>query len=289
MPLCRFQLHATGSEITRLGWVDLERQRVFELSETLAGLLGLQSDIRLRRLNELRRSAVATFPLKNVIMRAPIDEQEVWAAGATYERSEDARERESVEADVYQPAYRASRPEIFFKAQGWRCVGDGQFVGIRADSTWDVPEPELTLVIDAHGDLAGYTIGNDMTSRSIEGEDPRYLTQAKMYHASCSLGPWIMLREELPDASALGIWMTIKRDDAELWSGNYSTSGLWRSFDELITCLWAALEHPSGAFLMSGTGIVPPSEFTLQSGDSIEIDIEGIGRLTNKAMRLEAR
>ena len=289
MPLCRFQLHATGSEITRLGWVDLEHQRVFELADTLANLLGLSGSKRLERLVELRRSAVATFPLKNVVMRAPVDEQEVWAAGVTYERSRDERVEESAHQDLYERAYDAARPELFLKAVGWRCVGDGQPVGIRADSTWDVPEPELTVVIDALGEIVGYTAGNDLSSRSIEGENALYLSQAKIYHASCALGPWIMLREELPDVSDLEISMAIVRADQELWSGSISTAQMHRTVEGLIDYLYRALAFPAGAVLMTGTGLVPPSEITLESGDVITIEIEGIGKLTNKALKLESR
>jgi len=289
MPLCRFQLHQTGSEITRLGWVDLAHQRVFELSDTLGALLALDHETRLRRLGELRRSAVATFPLRNVVMRAPVDDQEVWAAGVTYAQSRDARVEESANEDLYQRVYEARRPEIFFKAAGWRCVGDKQFVGMRADSTWDVPEPELALVLDARGEIFGYTIGNDMSSRSIEGENALYLPQAKIFHAACALGPWIMLREELPDVSSLAIRMKIVRGESEVWSGETSTARLRRSLGELVDCLYAALEFPSGAVLLTGTGLVPPAEFSLQPRDIIEIEIEGIGRLTNQAMRLEAR
>ena len=289
MPLCRFQLHATGSEIVRLGWVDLERERVFELADTLAGLLALDGPARLQRLTELRRSAVATFPLHTVVMRAPVDDQEVWAAGVTYGRSRDARMEASTEADLYQRVYEAERPEIFLKAAGWRCVGDGQPVGIRADSTWDVAEPELTVVIDAGGDIVGYTIGNDVSSRSIEGENALYLPQAKVFHASCALGPWIMLREELPDVSDLAISMCIERAEESIWSGTISTANMHRTIDDLVDHLYRALTFPSGALLLTGTGIVPPPDCTLQSGDVVRIEIDGIGTLTNKALRLESR
>ncbi len=289
MPLCRFQLHATGSEIVRLGWVDQEQERVYELSDTLAHLLRLDGQERLRVLGELRRSAVATFPLRSVVMRAPVDEQEVWAAGVTYERSRDARIEESTQEELYDRVYDAERPELFFKAPGWRCVGDGQPVGIRADSTWDVPEPELTVVIDAGGEIVGYTIGNDLSSRSIEGENALYLPQAKIYHASCALGPWIVLREELPDVSDLNISMVVVRDEQAVWSGTVSTASLHRQVEDLIAYLYRALTFPSGALLMTGTGLVPPAEFTLQSGDRVAIEIEGIGKLTNRALRLESR
>ncbi|MEZ4523219.1 MAG: fumarylacetoacetate hydrolase family protein [Thermomicrobiales bacterium] len=289
MPLCRFQLHATGSEIVRLGWVDTEQGRVYELSDSLANLLALDAETRLGRLGELRRSAVATFPLKTVVMRAPVDEQEVWAAGVTYEQSRDARMEESAGEDLYQRVYDAERPELFLKATGWRCVGDGQPVGIRADSTWDVPEPELTVVIDSSGEVFGYTVGNDVSSRSIEGENALYLSQAKIYHASCALGPWIVLREELGDASNLEIRMSIDRDDTRVYGESISTARMHRSIEDLISHLYRALLFPSGAVLMTGTGLVPPSDFTLQSGDQITIEIDGIGKLTNQALRLESR
>jgi 2-dehydro-3-deoxy-D-arabinonate dehydratase len=289
VPLCRFQLHATGSEIVRLGWVDLAHERVFELSETLAYLLGLDSESRLRRLGELRRSAVATFPLRSIVLRAPVDEQEVWAAGVTYERSRDVRMEESKQEDLYERAYQAARPDIFIKAAGWRCVGDGQPVGIRADSTLDVPEPELTVVIDSRGEIAGYTIGNDLSSRSIEGENALYLSQAKIYHASCALGPWIMLAEELPDISDLDISMLVDRSGDVVWQDSISTTQMHRKIEDLVGYLYRALTFPSGALLMTGTGLVPPAGFTLQSGDRITIEIAGIGKITNQALRLESR
>lgn len=288
MPICRFQLGSDGGQ-ARLGWVDLEKERVFELSETLAHLLSVEARERLGRIVAARRSAVGTYPLRQVTLRAPVDEQEVWAAGVTYRRSRDARMEESSEADVYERVYNAARPEIFLKAPAWRCVGDGARVGIRHDSTWDVPEPELTLVLDSSGNIAGYTIGNDVSSRSIEGENPLYLPQAKMYFASCALGPWIVLPEELEDATALAINMRISRAGSEIWSGSTSTAEMHRSFDDLVTCLYSALDFPSGALLMTGTGLVPPAEFTLQEGDQVVIEIEGIGTLSNTVARLSAR
>jgi 2-dehydro-3-deoxy-D-arabinonate dehydratase len=191
--------------------------------------------------------------------------------------------------DLYARVYDAARPEIFFKSAGWRCVGDGQPVGIRADSTWDVPEPELTVVVDAGGEIVGYTVGNDVSSRSIEGENALYLPQAKTYHASCALGPWIMLREELADVSNLEISMEIERNGVQVWEGAISTARMHRKLDELVAYVYRALLFPSGALLMTGTGLVPPSDFTLQSGDQVTIEIEGIGKLTNQALRLESR
>lgn len=289
MPICRFQLHATESRTTRLGWIDLEQQRVYELSETLGNLLSMSPEERIQRLAALRRSAVAAYPLSTLVLRAPVDDQEIWAAGVTYEQSRDARMEESGRDDLYAQVYNSDRPELFMKASGWRAVGHGQAVGIRADSTWDVPEPELTLVVDSAGEIAGYTVGNDVSSRSIEGENALYLPQAKMYYASCSIGPWIMLNEEIPDARSLDISMTLSRDDQEIWTGTTNTDRLRRSYAELIDYLFRGLDFPTGVFLMTGTGLVPPPEFTLETGDQITIEIENIGTLRNRAIRLEAR
>lgn len=288
MPLCRFQLGSNGGQ-ARLGWVDLEKERVFELSETLAHLLSVPAGERWPRIVAARRSAIGTYPLKHVTLRAPVDEQEVWAAGVTYRRSRDARMDESRQQDVYERVYDAPRPEIFFKAPAWRCVGDRARVGIRHDSTWDVPEPELTLVIDSSGAIAGYTIGNDVSSRSIEGENPLYLPQAKSFYASCAIGPWIMLPAELEQPENLQIKISISREDADVWSGTTSTAEMHRTFDDLVSHLYSALDFPHGALLMTGTGLVPPDDFTLQSGDRTTIEIDGIGSLTNTVARLSPR
>ncbi len=288
MPICSFQYGANGGQ-TRLGWVDAEKEKVFELPDTLANLLALDGPARLTRIMQMRRSAVGTYPLKQVKLRAPVDHQEVWAAGVTYKLSRDARMEESTQQDVYQKVYDATRPEIFFKAAGWRCVGQNDRIGIRHDSTWDVPEPELTIVIDSGGKIAGYTIGNDVSSRSIEGENPLYLPQAKTFYASCALGPWIVLPEELEDASNLGIAIAISRAGEEIWSGKTSTGAMHRTFEDLIAHLYASLDFPHGSLLMTGTGLVPPAELTLQSGDHVTIEIEGIGSLNNSVARLSAR
>lgn len=287
MPICLFQL-GTGSGQPRLGWVDLERKRVLELSETIAGLLSTNGTERLSRIMTARRSAVGVYPLNHVKLRAPVDQQEVWAAGVTYERSRDARMEESSQQDVYQKVYEAERPEIFFKAAGWRCVGDTDRIGIRDDSTWDVPEPELTLVIDSSGAIAGYTIGNDVSSRSIEGENPLYLPQAKTFHASCSLGPWIVLPEEMESPENCLISMSIVRDGEDLWASETSTARMRRTFRELVDALYSSLMFPDGALLMTGTGLVPPDEVTLESGDQVTINIAGIGSLTNTVARLSS-
>jgi 2-dehydro-3-deoxy-D-arabinonate dehydratase len=200
--------------------------------------------------------------------------QEVWGSGVTYLRSREARKAESTTADVYQKVYDAERPEIFFKSTGWRTVGSREPVRIRQDTRWNVPEPELTLVINAAGEIVGYTIGNDMSSRDIEGENPLYLPQAKTYTGSCAVGPGIRLcgAEELSD---LEIEMQIERGGQVAFTGDTSTSKMKRSFEELAGYLFRELAFPHGVFLMTGTGIVPPDNFTLASGDTIRISIAG--------------
>lgn len=199
---------------------------------------------------------------------------EVWGSGVTYLRSREAREAESTTADVYQKVYDAQRPEIFFKSMGWRTVGSGQEVRIRKDTTWNVPEPELTLVINAQGEIVGYAVGNDMSSRDIEGENPLYLPQAKTYRGACAVGPGIVLADE-DDMTDLIIRLEIERDGAEVFADDTSTAQMKRTFSELAEYLFRELDFPNGAFLMTGTGIVPPDDFTLQVGDVIRISIGG--------------
>jgi 2-dehydro-3-deoxy-D-arabinonate dehydratase len=204
---------------------------------------------------------------------APLDAMhEVWACGVTYLRSRDARMAESTQASVYDRVYAAERPEIFFKSIGWRVVANGAPIRIRADSTWDVPEPELTLVVNAHGEIVGYTAGNDVSSRSIEGDNPLYLPQAKTYTGSCALGDGILLMSaeamrELPVA------LTIERDGAQVFSGESAIHRMKRTLPELATWLRKELDLPHGALLMTGTGIVPPESFTLRRGDRVTISI----------------
>jgi 2-dehydro-3-deoxy-D-arabinonate dehydratase len=226
------------------------------------------------------------LPLSDVTLDAPIDEQEIWAAGVTYLRSRDARMEESTEKSVYDRIYEAERPEIFFKAMRNRVSGSGTTVAIRGDSSWDVPEPELTLVINAAGEVIGYTVGNDVSSRTIEGENPLYLPQAKVYSKCAGLGPVIALTSEVPDVGNLAITLTIRRDGKIFFEGEASTSQIHRSFEELVSYLRKANDFPSGVMLMTGTGIVPPTEFTLEDGDHVEITIEGIGTLENPVVRL---
>ena len=225
-------------------------------------------------------------PLMSVTLRAPIDRQEVWAAGVTYLRSRDARMEESSQRDVYDRVYDADRPELFLKATPNRVSGPGEAIAIRGDSGWDVPEPELAILLNARGELVGYTIGNDVSSRSIEGENPLYLPQAKVYSRCAALGPTVMTVDELPDVSNLEIQLTIRRGGAALFQDSTATSQLHRKLSDLIAYLLRDNEYPAGVFLMTGTGIVPPSEFTLQDGDEVEIRIAGIGSLVNPVVRL---
>jgi 2-dehydro-3-deoxy-D-arabinonate dehydratase len=224
--------------------------------------------------------------LSSVQLVAPIDEQEIWAAGVTYLRSRDARMEESTEKSVYDRVYDAERPEIFFKAMRSRVSGPGESVAIRSDSSWDVPEPELTLAINAAGEIVGFAIGNDVSSRTIEGENPLYLPQAKVYSKCAGLGPWIVLASEMGDVTNRSIALVIKRNGKVHFQGDSSTSQIHRRFADLVSWLFRNNEFPAGVFLMTGTGIVPPSEFTLEDGDLVEITIDGIGTLTNPVVRL---
>ena len=223
-----------------------------------------------------------SVPLEDLTLLAPIDRQEVWAAGVTYQRSQQARERESVgAAKYYDLVYSAERPELFFKATPHRVAGPGDFVHIRHDSKWSVPEPELALVLSPKLQLVGYTIGNDMSARDIEGENPLYLPQAKVYDHSCALGPVITLADSMPPLHQVTIRLTIVRDGDKVFAGSTSLSAMKRSLEDLIRWLGRENSFPTGVVLLTGTGIVPPDDFSLATGDRIHIDITGIGRLTN--------
>ncbi len=217
---------------------------------------------------------------------APIDTQEVWACGVSYEMSREARMRESNEPTIYGRVYEAQRPEIFFKATPHRVVGPGAAVAIRADSQWDVPEAELTLLVTPSLEIVGYTVGNDMSSRDIEGQNPLYLPQAKVYDRCCALGPWVRLATEGFDPLALPVACTIYRDGKPAFTGETSTARIHRPISELICYLARCNSFPNGAFVMTGTGIVPPDTFTLSGGDVVEIAIEGLGTLCNPVIEL---
>jgi len=216
-------------------------------------------------------------------LQAPIHNQEIWASGVTYYNSKMGRQEESKEAgggDFYARVYVADRPELFFKAPGYRTVGSGEKVRIRKDSSWDVPEPELTLVITSNGKIVGYTIGNDMSSRSIEGENPLYLPQAKSYDGSAAVGPCVLVTNE-PLSPTTEIQLQVMRGNTIVFEGETGIDQIKRKFEDLVAYLFRECSFPYGCLLMTGTGIVPTSEFTLHSGDEIRITIESIGTLVN--------
>ncbi|MFH5832459.1 fumarylacetoacetate hydrolase family protein [Halalkalibaculum sp. DA3122] len=217
-------------------------------------------------------------------LEAPVQGQEIWASGVTYYNSKLGREEESKEtggSDFYARVYDADRPELFFKATKNRTVGSGEFVRIREDSTWDVPEPELTLVITSGGNIVGYTIGNDMSSRSIEGENPLYLPQAKCYDGSAAVGPCIYVTDK-PLPPETKIELEIEREGRIVFQDDIKINQIKRKFTELVSYLYRECSFPNGSLLMTGTGIVPSNDFTLHHGDEIRISIAQIGTLINK-------
>jgi len=220
--------------------------------------------------------------VKEARLLPPIDRQEVWAAGVTYKRSQTARMEESeAAASCYDRVYQSPRPEIFFKATPHRVRGSDDALRIRSDATWNVPEPELALVLSPRLQIVGYTIGNDMSSRDIEGDNPLYLPQAKMYDQCCGLGPWITLADSMPPRESLEITLDIQRQGESVFDGQTSVSQMARGLEELVGWLRRDNSFPNGAFLLTGTGIVPDSDFTLQPGDHVHIHITGIGTLSN--------
>jgi 2-dehydro-3-deoxy-D-arabinonate dehydratase len=278
MKICRFkrdQGNVCIGLLTDDGWL---------LDLTPAGITELQPLLEAARtsfdLEELKRAP--RLALSEVQLCAPVERQEVWAAGVTYLRSKKARMEESdFSANAYDLVYEAERPELFFKALPEKVVASGQPVGIRRDARWSVPEPELALVLNSQGKIAGYTIGNDMSSRDIEGENLLYLPQAKIYESSCALGPWIILGADEAQAREWSIGLRIDRAGQEVFTGLTSVDKIRRKFEDLAQFLFRSQKFPRGAILLTGTGIVPPDSFTLQEGDVIEIEISGIGRLRN--------
>jgi 2-dehydro-3-deoxy-D-arabinonate dehydratase len=229
----------------------------------------------------LSANAVAE-PVAGLTFLHPVDRQEVWAAGVTYKRSKVAREEESAgAAQFYDKVYTAARPELFLKATPERVASPGEPIRVRADSAWSVPEPEFTLVISPAGKIVGYTIGNDVSSRDIEGENPLYLPQAKIYRGSCAIGPAVTLVGELPPLDGIAIRLVIRRAGAVGFEGTTTLAQLSRTPESLAEWLFKENEFRNGALLLTGTGIVPPDDFTLSSGDAVEITIDGIGTLTN--------
>jgi 2-dehydro-3-deoxy-D-arabinonate dehydratase len=240
-------------------------------------------------LQKLQQITATLSPVENPAMDgvlAPVGNQEIWACGVTYLRSKIGRQEESKEAgggDFYARVYEAERPEVFFKSTPHRVVGPHQKVRIRKDSTWDVPEPELTLVVTSSGKIVGYTIGNDMSSRSIEGENPLYLPQAKTYDGCAAVGPCIYVTEQ-PLDKATNIHLQIIRNGSTVFTGTIGINQMKRTPEELVSFVFRECSFPYGCLIMTGTGIVPGNDFTLNSGDKIQISIDGIGTLINDVM-----
>lgn len=280
MKLCRFQ---PASGRPRVGLVkddttllDLSAEGIDRLT-SLFEFEGLAA-----QLGALAGQKLPEFALADVKLLAPVEQQEVWAVGVTYLRSKKARMEESdFSATAYDKVYDAPRPELFFKSMPEKVVGPGDAVGIRKDATWNVPEPELAFMINSRGHLVGYTVGNDMSSRDIEGENLLYLPQAKIYDRSCALGPFVTVGASEEEARSWKIEIGIHRAGAPVFSGETSVGQIKRTFSELIEYLFRSQKFPHGAVLLTGTGIVPPDGFTLAADDRVKIAISGIGTLEN--------
>lgn len=280
MQLCKVQV---GPGVSRVGVVENGQVRLL-LGDHPPNLLThiLHSEHPRQRVQELLSNSKATLALEDLYLLPPLDQQEVWAAGVTYKRSEEARREESEGgASLYERVYMAARPELFFKATANRVVGPLDKVRIRKDSTWNVPEPELALVLTPQLKLVGYTLANDMSSRDIEGENPLYLPQAKLYEASCALGPVITFAEDIADPRQIVLRMVIEREGKPIVEGSTEIGAMKRTFADLIHWLGRDNVFPSGVILLTGTGIVPPNDFTLRVGDVVHIEGTGLGRLTN--------
>jgi 2-dehydro-3-deoxy-D-arabinonate dehydratase len=281
--ICRF---LAGDSAVRIGLIEGDAT-VVDL--TPAGITTLSSILDsadpVATLSKVDRTKLPRFAVADVILRPPIERQEVWAAGVTYLRSKTARMEESdFSATAYDRVYDAERPEIFFKSIAEKVVAAGEGVGIRRDATWSVPEPELALVLNSRGQIVGCTIGNDMSSRDIEGENLLYLPQAKVYDRSCALGPCLRLGVSEADAREWTVRSKIIRDGSTVFSGETRLGNIKRSFDELAGFLCRSQSFPHGAVLLTGTGIVPPDDFTLREHDVVEIEIPPIGVLRNSVV-----
>ncbi len=281
MKLCRFRSPATPWPSVGLL---VDDSTLLDLSDAGVASLGAlldAADLPVR-IAALSKRSLRRVPLVAATLLAPVDRQEVWAAGVTYLRSKKARMEESdFSATAYDRVYEAARPEIFFKSVAEKVVATGGEVGIRSDARWNVPEPELALVLNSRGDIVGHTIGNDMSSRDIEGENLLYLPQAKVYRASCALGPFITIGASEAEARTWTISIRIVRDGSEVFAGQTGVAQIKRSFPELAGYLGRSQEVPHGAVLLTGTGVVPANEFTLAAGDVVRIAISGIGELVN--------
>ena len=277
--LCRYRCGDT----IRIG-LRLQNETLVDL--TSSGIPSLEALLEAPDLIARLKTKIPKKPkpldLSTLQLCPPVERQEIWAAGVTYLRSKTARMEESnFSATAYDRVYEANRPELFFKSLPDKVVGPGEPVGIRRDAKWSVPEPELALVLNSRGKVVGYTIGNDMSSRDIEGENLLYLPQAKIYERSCALGPWIIVGASEKTARDWKIKISILRRGRAVFSGETQVNRMKRRFDELASYLFRSQKFPHGAILLTGTGVVPPDSFTLQKGDVVEIQIDGIGVLSN--------
>jgi len=277
-----WQVDIDGKDRLAQGSVAEGPQSLLPQQWTVARLLSIDANA----LAKVLRHSVTEYLPRQFRIRAPVTDQEIWAAGVTYERSRVARGEESRLPDQYDRVYEAERPEIFFKCAGRRVRACGEPIGIRADSTWDVPEPELALVINSSGDIVAYTIGNDMSSRSIEGENALYLPQAKYYIGSCAIGPCLTPIDEAPPLREMTIALRIIRGRRTVFEDSVSVSRMKRSPEELADWLFRAQEFPEGVVLLTGTGLVPGGDFTLQPKDEVSISITGLGELRNTVERV---
>jgi len=298
MQICHYYLPGIGPRVGRVvegKVIDLTASKLPHFA-TLSSLLQASTKHPIKDLlSEMDGSELPSVPwgdLQNEPSDAvphllpPVDRQEVWAAGVTYAWSREARVREAQSKEVYVRVYEADRPELFFKALAEKTVGPGNWIGIRGDSAWDVPEPELGLVLNPHMEIIGYTAGNDVSSRSIEGENPLYLPQAKIYAHSCALGPVITLAGAEVDGGALDVRLVIEREGAAVFEGETNTSNMNRGLADLAAYLGRYSQFPDGAVLLTGTGIVPGDDFTLRDGDVVTVEIDGVGSLVNQVRRL---
>ena len=285
MKICRY---LTADNQVRIGLAKGDNA-LLDLSpagiESITALL--ESDNPTERLADLSESDLPEVPLADVTLLSPIEVQEVWAAGVTYLRSKDARMEESdFSATAYDRVYDATRPELFFKSLPEKVVACGEPVGIRADAQWSVPEPELVLMMNSRGEIAGYAVGNDMSSRDIEGENLLYLPQAKVYHRSCAVGPWVRVGATEAEAREWEIEIQIERGGETVFEGAVSVNQIKRGFGELRDFMFQSQVFPFGCALLTGTGIVPDDDFTLKEGDTVSIHISGIGCLNNPVVRV---
>ena len=285
MILCRFR--APSGAIS--AGLSLDGETVLDLSSCGVASLAdvLEGDDPVRRLEELAGQAGNSGRIADAKLLAPVERQEIWAAGVTYLRSREARTAESRhDASAYDRVYEADRPELFFKSLPEKVMGPGDSIGVRRESRWTVPEPELTLVMNSRGRVVGCTLGNDVSARDIEGENLLYLPQAKVYNRSCALGPWILVGCSEAQARGWTIRLDILRDGRSVVRAECPVANLRRSFDHLAGALFRSQSFPHGAMLLTGTGVVPPDDFSLRAGDVVRIEAEGLGLLENPVIEV---